>query len=359
MNKRGKTVLDLEIDPVEGPVMQELFRKIVNDGYSCHRLAIWLNEQGLCTHGGAKFQASNVKRMVQHEGYTGYIITKGARSAYIPELKIIEPNIYEQAVEMVERARKSTVAKRNLPQSPDNDLLLAGNLYCACCGLRMSAFHQRDSYLKHDGTRVYYPRPKYFCYAKSQHIRDCTGQQIYKAQIVDEMVEKIAHDLFETIRATPKDHIIEKETAQKQKQLAEQERALQTKVQQAERTLERYDNELEKCIARASAFDEETLARNIRRAEQTMREAKEELAQARKARQNQKDEAKKVQDFYAEFQGWAEEYDTATIARKRVILSKLFSRVEVGTGYQVKVEINLSYKQFLETGRQAEKLKIT
>jgi len=47
-----------------------------------------------------------------------------------------------------------------------------------------------------------------------------------------------------------------------------------------------------------------------------------------------------------EFKGWADEYESAALERRRVILSQLFSRIEIGRGYEVKVEIAMSYNNF-------------
>lgn len=34
--------------------------------------------------------------------------------------------------------------------------------------------------------------------------------------------------------------------------------------------------------------------------------------------------------------------------RKRMILSELFSRIELSRGYRIKIEVELNYRQFLE-----------
>lgn len=44
----------------------------------------------------------------------------------------------------------------------------------------------------------------------------------------------------------------------------------------------------------------------------------------------------------------------APLARKRIILSELMEKVEVGKGYQVTVHVKLSYKQFQELSQKDE-----
>ena len=62
---------------------------------------------------------------------------------------------------------------------------------------------------------------------------------------------------------------------------------------------------------------------------------------------------------FLSFCGWAEEFEMASLARKRVILSQLFERVEVGRGYEVTVHVNMSYQQFVNMGEPNEKMKLT
>lgn len=89
-NKRDKPVMDLVINEEEATWVRELFYKVIQEGTSGYALAEMLNNRGLRTRAGAKFQSSNILRIIRHEGYTGYIITKNARSEYIPELQIID-----------------------------------------------------------------------------------------------------------------------------------------------------------------------------------------------------------------------------------------------------------------------------
>lgn len=62
---------------------------------------------------------------------------------------------------------------------------------------------------------------------------------------------------------------------------------------------------------------------------------------------------KEMDQYYEEFLGWAEEFELATMQRKRMILSELLERVEVGKGYKVTLKINLSYSQLLDMAGKA------
>jgi site-specific DNA recombinase len=95
-----------------------------------------------------------------------------------------------------------------------------------------------------------------------------------------------------------------------------------------------------------SAFSQEVLTRLIAQAEAEVRQAKDEYAALL---QNNYDRTTVQQNrsYYDEFLGWANEFDLATIQRKRAILVQLLEKVEVGKGYRIAIYVNGQYKQFL------------
>lgn len=132
-NKRDKPVMDLVINEEEATWVRELFYKVIQEGTSGYALAEMLNNRGLRTRAGAKFQSSNILRIIRHEGYTGYIITKNARSEYIPELQIIDQETFEKANDIISRRSAKTAQDRRIAHTSQNPTLLAGIVYCAHC----------------------------------------------------------------------------------------------------------------------------------------------------------------------------------------------------------------------------------
>ena len=50
---------------------------------------------------------------------------------------------------------------------------------------------------------------------------------------------------------------------------------------------------------------------------------------------------------YRQFRSWAEEFEGTSLETKKMIVCQLFSRVEVGKGYRIKVTMNMTYRQFV------------
>ena len=95
-------------------------------------------------------------------------------------------------------------------------------------------------------------------------------------------------------------------------------------------------------------ISEDAAPTQIRRYQQELDDAKAEYAELQNARLNEAAEIRKLRTYYDDFKGWAEEFDTAPLEMKRLILSHLIDRVEVGRKYQVIVKFNMKYRQFLE-----------
>ena len=88
-------------------------------------------------------------------------------------------------------------------------------------------------------------------------------------------------------------------------------------------------------------ISEDAAPTQIRRYQQELDDAKAEYAELQNARLNEAAEIRKLRTYYDDFKGWAEEFDTAPLEMKRMILSHLIDRVEVGRKYQVIVEFNM------------------
>ena len=106
--------------------------------------------------------------------------------------------------------------------------------------------------------------------------------------------------------------------------------------------MERFEGEILKCLDGTSNFTEDMIAKQIRRYQQELDDAKAEYAALQNARLNEAAEIRKLRTYYDEFRGWAEEFDAAPLEIKRMILSQLIERVEVGRKYQVTIKLNVA-----------------
>ena len=346
VNKRDQPVKDLEIDPEEAAWVREVFEKVANEGASGYAMARMLNERGLRTRQGAKFQSVNIRRLIRHEGYTGYIMTKAARSEFMPQLQIVDGDLFTKANERMDSRCKNAAENKNAAKKSGNPTLLAGIVVCAHCGAKMSAFLHTDRYKLADGSIREKVQAKYNCYQRGQHLRECDGQSLYLAERVDGVVLALVDQMFQQIKQEPYDRSIEQRIRQQDAEWNRKKQAAEKKIQAARHKQQRYEEEIVRCLDGQSAFSEATLARLIQQAEAEVQQAKNEYAELLK-NDSSRTTVQQIRKYYDEFLGWANEFDLASIPRKRTILAQLLEKVEVGKGYRVRIVVRGSYRQFL------------
>ena len=353
VNKRDQPVKDLEIDPEEAAWVREVFEKVANEGASGYAMARMLNERGLRTRQGAKFQSVNIRRLIRHEGYTGYIMTKAARSEFMPQLQIVDSDLFTKANERMDSRCKNAAENKNAAKKSGNPTLLAGIVVCAHCGAKMSAFLHTDRYKLADGSIREKVQAKYNCYQRGQHLRECDGQSLYLAERVDGVVLALVDQMFQQIKQEPYDRSIEQRIRQQDAEWNRKKQAAEKKIQAARHKQQRYEEEIVRCLDGQSAFAEATLARLIQQAEAEVQQAKNEYAELLK-NDSSRTTVQQIRKYYDEFLGWANEFDLASIPRKRTILAELLEKVEVGKGYRIRIVVRGSYQQFLKREQELD-----
>ena len=167
---------DMEIILDEAVRSRKVFTKVAEEGASWYAIPQMPNQHKLCTRQGAQFGASNIMRVIQHKGYTGYIIAKAARAEFMPQLQIIDEALFAKTNEMISKRSKKVLQNKNAAQKSSNPTLLAGIVVCAHCGAKMSAFLHTDRYKLADGSIREKVQAKYNCYQRGQHLRESDGQ---------------------------------------------------------------------------------------------------------------------------------------------------------------------------------------
>ena len=147
-----KTIGDyfnLEINKEEAAVIKQIFKMYTEEGYGALKIANHLNEQGVRTKRGCTWSQKAICRILDNELYTGKVIngkqevtdfltgkrTEKDETEWMvverPDLRIIEPEIYEKAKEV--RAAKSK-SFHLTSERESNKYLFSTLIKCKECG---------------------------------------------------------------------------------------------------------------------------------------------------------------------------------------------------------------------------------
>lgn len=201
VNKKGQPVKDLVRNEAEAAIKAELYHKVVDEGYGLHRLANWLNEQGIKTKRGTTlWRNTSVRAMIGNPIDRGQMHSGDVLSEPFEHLRIIDDYYFYKAVEII-RGRAST--KREGPLRTDSGGLLTGMIYCGECGERLTINHCRKVTDTLEGQRDY-RWSVYRCYRKINSRKTCTGQSTYNAKRIDEAVLSIVRSFLPALRHCPR-----------------------------------------------------------------------------------------------------------------------------------------------------------
>lgn len=230
VNKRNQEVCDLEIDEKEAEVVRLIFQKYVYEGYGAKRLCNYLVEHNIMGRNGKNIPNITIGRMIRNKSYTGYLIN-GNIEKECPELRIIEPELFERAQEMRKVRRKE---KGESADSYSPNALLCGKVFCAHCGNRLNITSSGRSRIRADGTIVKEKRYRYSCNFKIRHPGQCDGQSGYGVATLDAVVESIVCMKFEEILECSKNNLLEemrrKDLEAAQKETARLEKEVQNRL---------------------------------------------------------------------------------------------------------------------------------
>lgn len=348
VNKKGKELKTLAINPEEAEIIRTIFDKTVNDGCGSYVMSEYLNNKGIRTHNSAKFQPNTINRILRNEIYIGYYNRGGVKSKRMEELIIIDDNTFSKAQEILNQRKLKNDEKTQMARFTKTSTLLAGNIYCAHCGKRLTPNSFVDSYKTKDGNKhVGQRRYRYMCTGKAMKRNQCDGPSVYTAETVDEIVVDAVHSCFEKLKSTPRDKAIEKKLKARINEIKRDIKHITKEIEALKKNLETLTAEIANSLLGDSKFSQEDLATAIATAKEKVEDKNKLLSEKQELLNNSKTDLGNIDVYYDQFLSWSDEFDNATQERKRMIICTLFKEINIGRGYKTEILIDSSYKQFL------------
>ena len=126
------------------------------------------------------------------------------------------------------------------------------------------------------------------------------------------------------------------------------QKKLETELQKNVKQLESLRGEIAKSLVGESIYNKEDLSLALDGIKAKITENEQSLVKLKDEDNRKKLLADSVVPAYRQFKSWSEEFEDASMETKKMIACKLFSRVEVGKGYKVRIVMNMTYRQFVD-----------
>ena len=346
LNKKKHELYDLAVNEDEAAVVRIIFDKYVSEGYGTQRIATYLNKCGYRARTGKMWHHASIRGIICNLSYTGILRSGESRSPIMPHLQIISPEVFQEAQKIRTSRANSVEENRTVPLNTRGQSLLAGNVFCGHCGSRLTLTTNGKYRRRQDGTMDTTQRIRYVCYGKTRKQTECDGQTGYTMHILDDIIEKVVHGIFERMRNIQKSEIVNvryREKMNERKSLLHTTRADYTK---AASDLEALKSEIIKSIKGESAFSKDMLASLITEAEIKCTELQKLYEKAQADYDEGQAVLAELNTQYDEIITWSEMYDTAGFEAKIMIVNCLISRVEVYRGYKLHIDFKIDLDQF-------------
>lgn len=341
VNKKSQEVCDLVIDEAEAEIVRLIFHKYVYEGYGAQKLSHYLYEQGVVGRNNKNIPNTSIVRMIKNKGYTGYLIN-GAVETECPQLRIIEPELFEQAQEL-RQAR--TCERGGTSLGTSSKALLTGLVYCGHCGNRLSLTSSGRTHTYADGHTVKEVRPRYSCFYKIRHPGDCDGQSGYGVSKLDSIVEEVVRQIFAQFREVSRKKLLESVKTNDAARIQKKIKKIQKDLEAKQKELDDLKAETILVIRGVSALDKELLGTLVAEAREALETLEKQLVQAQEEYEEATKTAKRSNYICNELLTWADVYDTANHDERRAILQQFIKEIRVRKDYEISITLNASFNQ--------------
>ena len=353
INKRGYEIHDIEIDPGEAEYVKQVFQKYVYEGLGIHRLCGFLEDSGIRKGNGKRLTPTVIYGMLQNRLYIGEMICGGVHASTIDSLRILDVDLFHQAQKIrmdraaAKEAQKEEAQKtRSIPLNTKGESLLAGNVFCADCGSRLTLSVGGNPYTLKDGTVVEYRQVRYVCNGKMRKLRECNNQSVYSMKKLDGIVEGLLLELFQNVKSVSESDLIQKSY---QAELASCRAKLQSaraELRKQTENLNTLQGEVVNAIQGKSKFSPEILNTIIQQTQEAVAGETEKVTRYESELDNQKNYLDAIKTDYQRLVDWSEMFRHSNPETRKMITGFLINSINVYRGYELDVTFNVAFEQF-------------
>ena len=177
----------LEVHPEEAEVVRLVYKLYTDDRVGLRLIARDLNERGLTTRRGSRWNVATLRDMLRNPAYIGTYTRFGLR---VPKSHdaIVEPETFRSAQDIFRSRGRRVSARAAEP------FLLSGIAYCAECGNKMIGVTRRQTWRRKDRSRNRQTYRYYQC--QSRNNLSVCRYHTWRAESLEERTLRMLEDML-------------------------------------------------------------------------------------------------------------------------------------------------------------------
>ncbi|AEJ39652.1 hypothetical protein TPY_1468 [Sulfobacillus acidophilus TPY] len=354
-------------DPVEGPVVQEMFRLYLDEGLGTPSITRMLNERGTLQRNGKRWTDGSIRRVMQNPIVAGrlaygrtYRVGRNARKArgahdfqdvilspVYPHLVLVEEARWTEAMDRMasynQRVKNPHMIRHSRAET--GPLLLTGFARCAHCGGPLFSKKIATKKPTLAGPKKYFHMAYQCATQASQGPQFCDGQRTYSQVKVERAVLSALRTVLE--------HMDTQAIVRQAQTLAEQRLWAQTtrrqviekQLAEAQRLRQAWLDRLDHYFLHpeTSLYTEEVLAAKVREASDRVAALEAERRALGQQVQDLASQRRSLEAFLAVKDQWWQQFLAATPARQKRLLTHLIQEVQIGRdGFTIRYRFDLA-----------------
>ena len=352
VNKYGRLLKKMEIEPDEADIVRFIFYKTTVEGVGSQVLANTLNNMGVKTHRNSQFQSNTVNRILRNPIYCGFYYRSGLLSPRIPELQIIEDDVYNEAQSILNERMLTNKTKEETAVLAKSKALLSDNIYCGSCGRELIVTTHTYTLKRKSGDTKTNRRYRYMCTNRTLCRNECKGQGTFSVIKVDDLVRKHLKNCLEKLNMDSQNELIELKYQRAMADLNSRIRKLKKKESNLTKQLKTLYSEVPDSINGNSAYSTVQLSDIINDLKDRIDDITEKLEPLENEKADKQQLQMSIQHRYEKYQNLLMRFFEKGVGddEKRMIILKLFERITVSRGteeYDIKYTMRSDYEDFV------------